>query len=402
MDQERLDHRQYQYTWPNPVMGAVGQKHPAMQDMPEPYPYDAAFHSISYPPRHYQLDVQLSPTVHPLSPPQQHSPTSPWNNVSPLPYGFGPSCVYYAQPQHPISPPTLHQYIDPCHPLRQHPPSHSIESHTQSPNRQRDATGKICGPNSDDLLKNTADASPRATSSAPNRTPDALRGPPRKPRQSGHALWVGNLPFSTDIVKLKEHFSEAATTTIQSVFWISKSKSAFVNYSTSEALSNAMNRFHNSRFQGVRLVCRIRRADMPVPIPTPTITTIQPEDDNKRGPPSAFEDPLRDHSKGNLSESPSPGALSSKAPLENDAKKRFFVMKSLAQEDVESSVRTGHWVTQEHNESALNKAFAVCWRSRVMIVMSSHLTRSRVPMMCFSSSPSTNLESILAMHGCKA
>ena len=212
--------------------------------------------------------------------------------------------------------------------------------------------------------------SPKVTSSTANRTPDALRGPPRKPRQSGHALWVGNLPFSTDIVKLKEHFSEAATTTIQSVFWISKSKSAFVKYSTSEALLGAMNRFHKSRFQGIRLVCRIRGADIPVLIPIPTITTIQPGDDKKRGPSLAFEDPLRGNSEGSPSESLNAGELSIKAPLENNAKKRFFVMKSLAREDVEQSVRSGHWVTQEHNETALNKAFAVCWRNRAIVMPS--------------------------------
>lgn len=145
---------------------------------------------------------------------------------------------------------------------------------------------------------------------------------------------------------------------------VSKSKSAFVSYSTSEALLDAMNRFHNSRFQDIRLVCRIWRADVrfpiPIPIPIPTITTIQPGDDNKPGPPLAFEDSLRGNSKGSSFDSPNAGELSMKAPLENNAKKRFFVMKSLAREDVESLVRSRLWVTQEHNETALDKACAVC------------------------------------------
>ena len=48
-----------------------------------------------------------------------------------------------------------------------------------------------------------------------------------------------------------------------------------------------------------------------------------------------------------------------KAPLENNAKGRFFIMRSLTTEDLDSSVQNGHYVTQEHNETALNEAFVV-------------------------------------------
>jgi len=36
---------------------------------------------------------------------------------------------------------------------------------------------------------------------------------------------------------------------------------------------------------------------------------------------------------------------------------RFFVVKSLTLQDLETSVRTGIWATQSHNEHALNKAY---------------------------------------------
>ncbi|KAJ4344455.1 uncharacterized protein N0V89_012197 [Didymosphaeria variabile] len=58
------------------------------------------------------------------------------------------------------------------------------------------------------------------------------RGPPRKPKQSGHALWVGNLPPGTTVIALKDHFSRDATKDIESLFLISKSNCAFVNYRT--------------------------------------------------------------------------------------------------------------------------------------------------------------------------
>ncbi|KAF6225948.1 hypothetical protein HO173_012671 [Letharia columbiana] len=95
--------------------------------------------------------------------------------------------------------------------------------------------------------------------SSSGSVPSSPRGPPRKPKQSGHALWVGNLPSGTVISDLKDHFSKDATKDIESVFLISKSNCAFVNYRSEGACAAAMSRFHDSRFQGVRLVCRLRR-----------------------------------------------------------------------------------------------------------------------------------------------
>src|SRR6201996_5238392 len=100
----------------------------------------------------------------------------------------------------------------------------------------------------------------------------ALRGPPRKPKQSGHALWVGNLPPATHIIDLKDHFAREATEDIESVFLISKSNCAFVNYKTEASCAAAMTRFHDSRFQGVRLVCRLRRGSASTVGPTPTFS----------------------------------------------------------------------------------------------------------------------------------
>ena len=117
-----------------------------------------------------------------------------------------------------------------------------------------------------------------------------------------------------------------------------------------------MNRFHNSSFEGVLLVCRARRAD--IPTPTPTVTTLRPGNDHEPGPILALEDSVGTANiKGSPSESPASGVM--KAPLKNNAKKRFFILKSLAEEDLHFSVQNGHWMTQEHNETALNEAFAV-------------------------------------------
>jgi hypothetical protein len=41
------------------------------------------------------------------------------------------------------------------------------------------------------------------------------------------------------------------------------------------------------------------------------------------------------------------------------AKERYFIVKSLTLQDLESSVRNGIWATQSHNEETLNKAYEV-------------------------------------------
>ncbi|KAF2749269.1 hypothetical protein M011DRAFT_475378 [Sporormia fimetaria CBS 119925] len=181
------------------------------------------------------------------------------------------------------------------------------------------------------------------------------RGPPRKPKQSGHALWVGNLPPGTTVVALKDHFSRDATKDIESLFLISKSNCAFVNYRTEESCTAAMHRFHDSRFNGVRLVCRLRRSSTPASgVPTgpsamagQSINAPQPKFSN-------VSDGV-DGEAANVESTDQPHADNEK-PTTN-AKDRYFVLKSLTLQDLETSVRNGIWSTQSHNEKVLNKAF---------------------------------------------
>ena len=187
--------------------------------------------------------------------------------------------------------------------------------------------------------------------------PSAPRGPPRKPKQSGHALWVGNLPPGTVVTDLKDHFSRDATKDIESVFLISKSNCAFVNYRTEAACAAAMTRFHDSRFQGVRLVCRLRRSSAaPAPgVPTgpAALTSIFGQT------PTQAEANVQDPEQRAGAEE----SKAAEAPLAGESAikggDKFFIVKSLTVEDLELSVRNGIWATQAHNEAALNKAFDV-------------------------------------------
>ena len=114
-----------------------------------------------------------------------------------------------------------------------------------------------------------------------------------------------------------------------------------------------MSRFHDSRFKGVRLVCRLRRnSSAPAPgVPTgpaallPAVTQAQ----------SASEAIQQNREVSSKAEESA--RLMEGTTKIND---KYFIVKSLTVEDLELSARNGIWATQSHNEDALNKAFEVC------------------------------------------
>jgi len=158
------------------------------------------------------------------------------------------------------------------------------------------------------------------------------------------------------VTDLKDHFSRDATDDIESVFLISKSNCAFVNYRTEAACAAAMTRFHDSRFQGVRLVCRLRRTQA---APAPGVPTgpaaLAPSVAQTQSATQAIQQNREVSSKAEESARQMGGL--------GKVNDKYFIVKSLTVEDLELSARTGVWATQAHNEEALNKAFEVRWSS---------------------------------------
>ncbi|OBT54679.1 hypothetical protein VE04_05681 [Pseudogymnoascus sp. 24MN13] len=147
--------------------------------------------------------------------------------------------------------------------------------------------------------------------------PTTIRGPPRKPKQSGHALWVGNLPPGASVVDLKDHFAQDATEDILSVFLISKSSCAGkARMQTAKERGGCTGAGANwtGGFGG---------------------DVNGEEDEGGDGMPTVDEGPG--------------------APTTD----KYFIVKSLTVEDLEMSVRNGVWATQSHNEAALDKAYKV-------------------------------------------
>lgn len=202
-----------------------------------------------------------------------------------------------------------------------------------------------------------------------DRSPDLTamlsfpRGPPRKPKQSGHALWIGNLPPVATVTDLKDHFSRDATADIQSLFLISKTNCAFVNYRSEAACVAAMNRFHDSRFHGVRLVCRLRRdstgtAGTATVGKAPIVTDALTLEDISNGIGDDVATPII------VRGSPAAPPMANKQAKPSSDKsvtkvlEKFFIVKSLTLQDLEASVRNGMWATQSHNETTLDKAYS--------------------------------------------
>lgn len=159
---------------------------------------------------------------------------------------------------------------------------------------------------------------------------------------------------------LKEHFSRDARTQIESLFLISKSNCAFVNYRCEAACVEAINRFHDSRFHGVRLVCRLRRGSTATDSAQPT-------------PSPGHNEPTAKLSKSIEDQSPALTIVNSTPAVPQTWREqaadsptlagvkfpeKFFIMKSLTIQDLEASVQNSIWATQSHNEPALNHAFS--------------------------------------------
>ncbi|KAF8422753.1 putative YT521-B-like splicing factor [Tirmania nivea] len=199
----------------------------------------------------------------------------------------------------------------------------------------------------------TTSASSLPTTGTAGTHPALPRGPPRKPRKSGHALWVGNLPSWTNVIELKDYFSRGATSEIESVFLISKSNCAFVNYKTDAACTEAMARFHDSRFKGVRLVCRLRRNSAGPSSPSGATT-------NRDGPATAegtVDEEVQGEGQVTTGIEAIEGAEVKEHNTRDKQKDRIFILKSLTVEDLDLSVKNGVWATQSHNEEMLNRAF---------------------------------------------
>ncbi|RKF64752.1 putative rna- rbd [Erysiphe neolycopersici] len=192
--------------------------------------------------------------------------------------------------------------------------------------------------------------------SANQSQPVAIRGPPRKPQQSSHAIWIGNLPPHTEIMSLVRHVYKE-TQGLESLFLISKSNCAFANFRDEDACATAQLKIHDSRFQTVRLVSRLRKSSSKTKsasiTPTGSTTLAEPIAHSVTNPSLLPES----QAETNAANTQSEANKETSVEINTIHKDRFFVVKSLTVEDLELSVKNKVWATQSHNEKVLNEAF---------------------------------------------
>ncbi|KAJ5328971.1 hypothetical protein N7452_009361 [Penicillium brevicompactum] len=320
-----------------------------MYPMPVPYIHNAGMaYSVPYPYPPY--------TIPPHGPHYQQYGNQPMQNIpqhSPYPQGYYPYTNYH-----------LHQG-------QMHAPVvGQAQTASSNPDMRKEADRRT-GQLEYDVSKTIVDGSnpmklvtPQPflsdnnshSHSAPS-APSTPRGPPRKPKQSGHALWVGNLPPGANVMDLKDHFSQDATLDIESVFLISKSNCAFVNYKSAAACVAALARFHDSRFQGVRVVCRLRKGfTVPGSGVAGSVGMVGGSVPSREDATPATADPPPTLG-GDVPELSLAAPATGHDPPPARVVDRYFIVKSLATEDLELSKISGIWATQSHNEAAMNQAY---------------------------------------------
>jgi hypothetical protein len=181
----------------------------------------------------------------------------------------------------------------------------------------------------------------------------------------GHAIWIGNLPPQTDLMSLVYHVCKEAGA-LESLFLISKSNCAFANFKDEKTCLEAQQKLHDSKFQAVKLVSRLRKNNAPEnnatamsPTGTAPVASIPPTD----GDDIAGVSPPDLASPSPVTEVQTPPASTPAVAQVKEVvaeQDKFFILKSLTVDDLDLSVTTGIWATQSHNEEALNAAFKVC------------------------------------------
>lgn len=333
-----------------PPQNVVGQ-------MPAQYGAQATINPIPgqqyYMPQHAHLG-QFYGT--PISPSQQQANMSPRGNV-----GYYPNQLVLNQQQ--AHPQTAYYYTQAAHYPGQGqalqgqmiPGQYLASNAAQSDPR----LGQSAGSDTSSLA--FSQAHEQRQPSTDSRS-SVVRGPPRKPKQSGHAIWIGNLPPQTDLMSLVHHVCKEAPG-LESLFLISKSNCAFANFRDEGSCVGAQQKLHDSKFQSVRLVSRLRKSTVEgaagVTAPTgpaastPQQTTAPEPQVNGEGIQSPEES-----AKVTPVAAPFPVEQRDISPESSTPQKdKFFILKSLTVEDLELSVRTGIWATQAHNEETLNAAF---------------------------------------------
>ncbi|KAG1852707.1 YT521-B-like domain-containing protein [Suillus subluteus] len=375
-----------------------------------------------------------------------------WYYSPPVPPGFNERIPMHYQPRYPINFPPLHDSPSPD--LETHFSQVSIHGGPTSPVQSTAPPAALparhlpqvalpAPPSSSAPVSNSPlvfarpehHASPPSTVTSPSR-PHSERPIVRRayhPNPPSHrsewVMWIGNVPGGTTHDELWRFLKrppamdndsfESEVNGVLSIFLISRSNCAFVNFDTEEHLRRAIVQFNGQQLhpherRGPRLVCRVRRKEddlragvggqRGVGVHTRYVREqsqqgqmdkqVAPSEDDQSsstgrrsslssesGHPLAVATSLQssDEEATRARRGSQPGdsvktqssssyASTNSSFLSRHFPKRFFILKSLTQFDLDLSVENGLWATQKHNEAILDQAYRTS--SEVILIFS--------------------------------
>ncbi|KAG1775194.1 YT521-B-like domain-containing protein [Suillus placidus] len=415
-----------------PPLGASAS-HSTLRHQPVHYP-------SSYTPYRYNHAYQPNPYQ--------------WYYSPPVPLGFNEGIPMHYQPQYPTNFPPLQDspspdlethfsqvsvHGGPTSPVQSIVPPALLERHPP----QVLQAALVAPPSSSAPVSSSPlmfahpdrHASPPSTVNAPSH-PHSERPLVRQayhPNPPSHrsewVMWIGNVSSGTTHdelwrflkrpLSMDNDSSESEDNGVLSIFLISRSNCAFVNFDTEEHLRRAIVQFNGQQLhpherRGPRLVCRARRKEddlragvggqRGVGVHTryireqsqqgQTDKQIAPSEDDQSsstgrrsslssesGHPLAVAVSLQssDEEVARARQGSQPGdsvkahssssyASTNSSFLSRHFPKRIFILKSLTQFDLDLSVENGLWATQKHNEAILDQAYRTS--SEVILIFS--------------------------------
>ncbi|KAH9480757.1 YTH domain-containing protein 1 [Psilocybe cubensis] len=412
---------------------------PSSSGQNTPYITSGPFQSLPYPAPTYSYHPQgfpsspmyggqypASPFGQHYTPPNEGEPQGTWVFLphppqSPQQFDAGGYTTHYsvAYPQvgHPGAevahggqvPSSIPTHSPPLH-FPFSPSQHIPDSHTPS-----DSPGPSgAGP----PMQQSYPSAAQSVSSGSGRHPASDKPRVRRPyhpnppaHRSEWVMWAGNVPSDASHDELWRFFNQPpepradgadAKTGVLSIFLISRSSCAFINYETEAYLHQAIARFNGVPLRSndprcPRLVCRERKKDddlkagvglqrgrnmhlnwirdqkgkAPEWASDPSDLSASISDGMSTSPASVSERLASAVSSISMADKESEGrpihtkhssssgsyASTTSSFLARYFPKRYFILKSLTQEDLDLSVQRGVWATQRHNEEILDQAF---------------------------------------------
>ncbi|KIK69827.1 hypothetical protein GYMLUDRAFT_34236 [Collybiopsis luxurians FD-317 M1] len=398
-------------TSPSPPMSSSS----GSQNSTPPYPNPGQFHSLRYPssisPSQYPYShapysptpvyqsPQYAPAPYPQhysSPPEVDSQGTWWY----LPHA-APNAPSY--PGHyPMNYSPVHQEMEnayPASPMAPAPPNY-LASPVRSPSLLspgRRPTSSSLGESPDDSpappspIPASSSSKPTAEKSIPQVRRSYHPNPPS--HRSEWVMWAGNVPADATHDELWRFFKqdEDEPSGVVSIFLINRSNCAFVNYETEADLHAAISKFNGVPLRShdprcPRLVCRVRKIDDDLKAGVggqrgvgmhtkwvrerekargkrkATDQSDQSDLDESSSSVAALSssvssDDERPRFKASHSGSSGSYASTNSSLLTRHFPKRYFILKSLSQYDLDLSVQKNLWATQKHNEGILDQAY---------------------------------------------